>query len=447
MKIDPEEQNIRGMSLLMKPSSLFAHGVIYVIVGLLVALFLWSYFGRMDIIVSANGALEPKSEMRKVYVPTAGELIDIYVMEGTPVKKEDLIARIKAPDAVKAATEAVKAKMQLEAAELEKTLLPRKMQLLEKEIENLNEQIRQKGKEYRQLKTVRLGNLPAAQKHRLDKARLDVSKAENDMKNAKRILEKYQRLFDSPGHGGVSRDEYEEKHFQYLKEENAFRQAKIDLENLEYEFGVQQTRAGREVGDAYINLLRLRFERDNKMMQMKKTEKQVNMQYKASLANWKAASHVTFDDLDDDNFLKVRAPVSGIVTYIYSTQRGEKIKAEQPLLAIAPANAEKYLPIRIRDRDRGLLKEGQPVKLKFAAFPYQRYGHIDGILEYISPSAESSKDGSPFYTGHVKLLKKYVTYNQKKIELKYGMTAKAEIVVQKRRIIDLIIDPLKKLNS
>ena len=45
-----------------------------------------------------------------------------------------------------------------------------------------------------------------------------------------------------------------------------------------------------------------------------------------------------------------------------------------PLGGIAPSNARAVLQVEIAEQDRAFLREGLPVKLKFSAFPYQRYG-------------------------------------------------------------------------
>ncbi|QTA89932.1 HlyD family efflux transporter periplasmic adaptor subunit [Desulfonema magnum] len=442
-----EECGAEGFEILTKKSSPFVHGVIYILIGLLFAVFVWSFYGKANVVIMAQGKLDANSEMIRVYTPTPGELIDIYVKEGMPVSRGDLLARIKAAGAIRAAADADQAKMQLEKAELEKKIFPQKKRLLEKEIENIKQQLRQKGKDYNQLKKEKFQNLPTTQKHQLKKTSLSFEEAENNRDMAKRAYEKYVRLYETPGNGGVSKKEVEEKELQYIKAETAYQNLRIDVEKLELEFSKQETQAGKKLGDAYIALLTLRFQRDSKIMQMENEEKQLNMKYRSAHAAWEAASVVTFDDLDEDNFLKVRAPVSGVITYVASTQRGEKVKSEAPLVSIAPADAEKILRINIQDKDRGLLKAGQSVKLKFAAFPYQRYGFIKGTLEYISPNAESSNEGSPFYKGRVGLEQDYFMVNDKKTELKYGMTAEAEIVVQKRRLIDLALDPFRKFKG
>jgi hypothetical protein len=96
------------------------------------------------------------------------------------------------------------------------------------------------------------------------------------------------------------------------------------------------------------------------------------------------------------------------------------------------------LKIEIAERDRAFLREGLPVKLKFNAFPYQRYGLIDGTLEYISPADQAvGPNKQPVYEGRVRLAQDYYEVARPHYPLHYGMTATAEIVVRERRLIDL----------
>ncbi len=442
-----EEHCTEGIEVLTERSSFLACGIIYILIALLAAVFIWSFFGKADVIITAEGQLEPKSEMRRVYIPAPGELIEIYATEGMPVSRGDIIARIKAPGAIEAATNADQAKMQLEKVELEKKIFPQKMRLAEKELENIRQQIQQKKKEYEELKTERFRNLPATQQYKMNKTKLQVEEAEKSRDISKQTIEKYKRLYESPGHGGISEKEVEEKEGGYLKAETAYQTLKIDSDNLEFEFSQQETQAGKKIGDAYVALLTLRLQYDSKLMQNENEEKQLNMQYRSAKAAYEAASVVTFDDLDEDNFLKIRAPLSGVITSVSSTQPGEKIKAEAPLVSIAPAESEKVVFIYISDKDRGLLKVGQAVKLKFAAFPFHRYGIINGTLEYISPDIMPSKEGQPFYKGRVGLEKNFFIEDGNQIPLRYGMTAQAEVIVQKRRLIDLVLDPFRKFGN
>ncbi|MEO5696687.1 MAG: hemolysin D, partial [Burkholderiaceae bacterium] len=115
---------------------------------------------------------------------------------------------------------------------------------------------------------------------------------------------------------------------------------------------------------------------------------------------------------------------------------------------IAPADARGVLRIEIAEHDRAFLHEGLPVKLKFGAFPYQRYGLIDGTLEYISPATKlAPQTKQPVYEGRVTLVRDHYLVGDKAFPLRYGMTATAEVVVRERRLIDLALDPFRNIGG
>jgi HlyD family secretion protein len=294
----------------------------------------------------------------------------------------------------------------------------------------------------------------------LERLRIELAQAKNKRDQAKDTADTFKKLYASIGHGGISRVKLMEKQGEYLKAESEYQSKRSQLENLEVKFSGQRTEAGGKIEASYFQLLELRLKHETKMQEIENAEIQVTSRYRNALAAWEAAARVNLEDLDADNFLKINAPASGDVTYVAYRQSGEKVRATAPIITIAPGDTGKILRIGIQDKDRGLLRVGQPVKLKFVAFPYQRYGFISGKLEYISPSARAPQQGQsgqgqgrgqqqqrPFYLGRVSLEKDYFSVNGENIKIRYGMMAVAEVVVQKRRMIDLALDPFRRLKG
>ena len=144
--------------------------------------------------------------------------------------------------------------------------------------------------------------------------------------------------------------------------------------------------------------------------------------------------------------IATRSASVGCVPSISSTQPGDKIQANTPLGGIAPKDARAVVRMEIAERDRAFLREGLPVKLKFTAFPYQRYGFIDGTLVFISPATQpGAATKEPVYEGHVTLDRDHYVVAETKYPVRYGMTATAEIVVRERRLIDLALDPFREI--
>ena len=103
------------------------------------------------------------------------------------------------------------------------------------------------------------------------------------------------------------------------------------------------------------------------------------------------------------------------------------------------------LEIEINERDRAFLQAGMPVRIKFNSFPYQRYGVMKGELEHIAPSSNINQESKQIvYKARVGLERDHFTADEVDTPIRYGMAAKAEIVTNNRRLIDLAIDPFKK---
>jgi len=446
-----EEHGAEGLEIMMGTSSFLARGLIYILAGVMVSVFIWSFFGKADVVVTAMGQIEPDPKTRGIYAATDGELVDIYVAEGMIVAEGAIVARIKAPAAIQAASAAVQARVNLDEAEREKRLFPQKKMILTREVESILKQIENKEREYQQLTKAGLRKLSEEQKNQLIISRNKLAEVDRDVKLAKDLYDKLERLFTSTGGGGISRKQIDEQRIKYLKSHDESMRLKAEMENLELKFSKQYTATGEKIDASYIELLRLRYQYELKQQENEDAEAKVEMNYRAALAQWESASRVSFDDLDQDNYLKITSPIAGEITHVAYTQKGEKVKASVPIVSIASADAEKKIMIHIHDKDRGLLKVGQAVKLKFAAFPYQRYGFIGGKLEYISPatlpSDEAASKGQPVYKGRVGFERDYFIVNGERIKLRYGMTAASEIIVRERRFIDLALDPFRNLKG
>lgn len=111
-----EEHSAEGIEILYAEPSRLISLMILMISGLLLAFLVWSFFGRADVIVSASGVLEPEEEVRRIYAPIQGELVDIYLAEGLPVSRGDILARLNAREAIALATNSLDADLRLAEA-------------------------------------------------------------------------------------------------------------------------------------------------------------------------------------------------------------------------------------------------------------------------------------------------------------------------------------------
>ncbi|MBI1890567.1 MAG: HlyD family efflux transporter periplasmic adaptor subunit [Burkholderiales bacterium] len=443
-----EDHSAEGISILTSEPWRYIHAGIYTMVGLVVAALLWSFFGHADVMVSAQGTLWPESEVRRLYAPIDGELANVYISEGQPVLKGDVVARLNARGAIEAARNALDAQLKLESAEREWREFPEKRALLEKRVAALKEAVEVEERQHERRMAEGTGKLAQGQQAQLAEARTQVDDARRARDAAKVEADKFARLFSMTGGGGVSQLQVESKKNALEAAENALRMAQSRVSELSarqsLEFG--QAKAQLETSGQGLSSLRLQYEAAQK--EASNVEEKLRLQLQTARLVADAAKRIRFENIDKDNFLLIVAPVDGVITDVTSTQPGDKIQANMPIGGIAPKNARPLIRIEIAERDRAFLREGLPVKLKFNAFPYQRYGLIDGKLEYISPATKPSpQTKQPVYEGRVTLSRDYFQVAEKRYPLRYGMTAVTEIVVRERRLIDLALDPFRQVGA
>lgn len=116
-------------------------------------------------------------------------------------------------------------------------------------------------------------------------------------------------------------------------------------------------------------------------------------------------------------------------------------------MAVVPNNNVQLAEIKILNKDIGFIHEGLRAEVKIDAFPYTRYGTIEG--EVISISRDSTLDEKLglVFLGQIGLNQKELSVDGESIELTPGLSIVAEIKTDKRRIIDYLLSPINEYTS
>jgi len=154
--------------------------------------------------------------------------------------------------------------------------------------------------------------------------------------------------------------------------------------------------------------------------------------------------------------LVVNAPVSGVLA-TQMVKPGQAVQAGQPLLSLLPADGRLEAELLVPSRAIGFIEPGDKVLLRYQAYPYQKFGHQEGRVERISRSALSSgelgalignaQQGEPFYRVTVSLARQVITAYGKPELLKPGMLLDADVLGERRRLIEWIFEPLYSLKG
>jgi HlyD family secretion protein len=113
----------------------------------------------------------------------------------------------------------------------------------------------------------------------------------------------------------------------------------------------------------------------------------------------------------------------------------------------------------VGNQDVGFVRSGQDVKLKLAAFQFQKYGMIEGVVRHISadateaPSANTRSDalggrdrpmGPLAYRALVELKQQELAVGGAKYALAPGMQVSSEIRLGTRSILEYVLSPVQK---
>lgn len=136
----------------------------------------------------------------------------------------------------------------------------------------------------------------------------------------------------------------------------------------------------------------------------------------------------------------IRAPTTGtILTANYHTV-GSYINPSLSIAEIVPQNNTFIIKTQIPNQDISKIKVGQPVVIKVEAYDYQVYGGLNGKVKAISASSKlNAAKTSLEYEAQIAI----EGYN-KNIVLKPGMTVSLDIKTNRKKVIDYILDPVKK---
>ena len=165
----------------------------------------------------------------------------------------------------------------------------------------------------------------------------------------------------------------------------------------------------------------------------------------------------------------LRAPIDGVVQSVNVSTLGAVVTPAQPLVTIVPVGTSLTVEAMLSNNDVGFVKVGQSAEIKVDTFPFQKYGTIQGTLVWISPDAEdksqsNNSDGHNngdnqnmptdmsldpsatqyLYRVHIKPERFTIAVDGKEVPLTAGMTVKADITTDNRRVIEFFLSPVIK---
>ncbi|WP_018045606.1 HlyD family efflux transporter periplasmic adaptor subunit [Methylobacterium sp. 88A] len=153
--------------------------------------------------------------------------------------------------------------------------------------------------------------------------------------------------------------------------------------------------------------------------------------------------------------IEVRAPEKGILTSI-RVQAGQGVAAGATLLTLLPSEGRLQANLFVESSAIGFIDTGEAVMLRYAAFPFQRFGLYRGTVTEVTrapleaadlPEAAGAKakNGDGIYRIIVRPDESSVVAYGESRRLEAGMRVEADIALEKRPLYRWLLDPLYRV--
>ena len=137
----------------------------------------------------------------------------------------------------------------------------------------------------------------------------------------------------------------------------------------------------------------------------------------------------------------LKAPVDGIVQQLQVHTIGGVVTPAEPLMIIVPREAPLEIEAMALNKDIGFIRTGQPAEIKIEAFPFTRYGLIDGEVIQVSADAVADEQLGLVYPLKASMTQTDILVDDRHVNLAPGMAVGVEVKTGQRRIIEFFLSP------
>jgi len=409
-----------------------ARWTLYLLLALVAVLLAWAFLGQLDIVASAQGKLVPATQIKIVQPAEAGIVKAILVSEGDAVRKDQVLIRMDAvlseADSLSVESDYQSHRLSLRRIEAELSGAP--LQRLPDDPEPVYSQVSA------HYKANRLA-LEAA----VSEAASQMKRADHEMVAAQQIHSKLAQILPHYQSQEEAFAELAEKGFsgKILAADKA-------RERIEKEQDLRTQQAQILAAQATIDQARKRIQQlqADYQQRLQAERMQVNSRLQQLAQERAKLAHRA-------GMLELRAPQDGIIKNLATHTVGSVVSQGSILMTLVPVSESLLAEVWVRNDDIGFVSPGQPVRIKLAAFPFQKYGMLEGRITQVSADAAEEmarqnpgQAGQLFYKARITLLSPHLVSDEKRHRLAPGMQVTAEITLGRRSVMEYLVSPVSR---
>jgi len=412
-----------ALELIETPPSPAGRGLLYTICALFVIALSWSVLGKVDLVATAPGKIIPGGKVKVIQPLEIGIVSRIDVTEGQTVKAGDLLVEID-PTGSRAEAQRLSQELienQVEAARLSATARE-------------GTSIDDAEKEF-------LGAVPP--------------QADPDLVERQRALLRSALSQQAAVLAGIDSDIAKLNTTLPLIRQRAHMRRQLIREGYSSRMDASKEQQ---------NLI----ENEQALVGDKQKREEAVAKFSATTLTDLAGAQRKADDTEQQlikaqdlaGHRTLTAPVDGVVQQLAIHTVGGVVTPAQELMVVVPQGATLEIEAMIRNGDIGFVREGQAAEIKLETFPFTRYGLLHGRVLNVSRDAvqapkakgdaatENVNSPPPVqetsYTARISLDRDTMHVDGQDVPLTPGMAVTAEIKTGRQRIIDYLLDPLRR---
>ena len=411
--------------------------VLYTLLALFAVMLMWAVFGRLDIVAVANGKLVPQTYLKIVQPSDSGVVKEILVKEGDEVAVGQVLMR-----------------MDTSISTADRKVLDNDFQLRELQLRRIDAELkgvplaRKPGDNLALFAQVEAQYRSRRQAYQdaVDTERAALARAQHDLQSATELESKLRQTLP------IYREQ--EKGWDQLAKEG-FAGKLLALERTRSRIETEQ-----ELQAQIQNVESLKAA----IQQSTKRIAQVTSNYRQQLQNERIDADSQYGRLAQDlakhtyrhGLLELRAPQAGRVKDLSTHTQGAVVQPGTILLTIVPQGEPLVAEVWVSNLDAGFVVPGQPVRVKLVAYPFQKYGMLDGVVRHVSADASdnsnsnkghdpSADEPAPLsYRALVELNASALEAQGRRFRLTPGMQVSGEIALGTRTVFEYLLSPVQK---
>jgi hemolysin D len=437
--VDPQDFSPSLLRVQSQPPAPFARAMLHLLLVLLFALILWAAFGKLDIVATAEGKLIPQTYVKIVQPFEQGLISEILVTEGQHVQAGQILMRLDTTlsDADGKAINADYLIKQIALRRIDAELADKEFKRQAADPEALyNESLAQ----YRANRLAYQTAL-AEERSTQDKAQSDLAAAGQARTKLTETLPHYREqakaYADMAKDGYVSRLAATDKEREHIEKEQDLKTQEHIIVSAQATLAAS-SRKLEQISADYRQ--RLQAERADISGKLDKTQAEyAKQQYRHEL-------------------LELKASQDGIIKDVATHTIGTVISPGTILMTLVPKDEILRAEVWVSNEDVGFIHQGDPTKIKFASYQFQKYGMVDGQVAHLSadatdntqqgtgqsaPPTAKSPNGQAFaYRALVDLKAQELLVDGVRHALSPGMQVTAEIHLGTRTILEYLLSPV-----